>query len=127
MTILTEGPRKAEFMISEAEDYRSRDEITVTVPANTTYEAGTVIGQITASGNFVRHAAGASDGSQNEAGVLFQNLVNTTASPVDMVGTNIARQAQVKKADLIYEVGADTAQEETTDAALLALGIVVRA
>ena len=126
MAILTEGPRKAEFMISEAESYRSRDEVTVTVPANTTYEAGTVMGAITASGNFVRHDAGAANGSQNEAGILFQNLVNDTAAPVDMTSTVIARAAQVKAADLIYEDGADAAQETATNAALSALGIVVR-
>ena len=126
MTILTEGARKAEFLISEAESYRSRDQIVVTVPANTTYEAGTVLGRITATGLFVRHDAGASDGSQNEAGVLFQNLSNATASAVDMDATNIARSAQVRGADLTYENEADAAQITTTNAALSALGIVVR-
>ena len=39
----------AQFMISEAEAYRSRDEVVVTVPANTTYEAGTIMGIVTAN------------------------------------------------------------------------------
>ncbi|MEM6901319.1 MAG: head decoration protein [Pseudomonadota bacterium] len=126
MTILTEGARKAEFLISEANSYRSRDEVTVTVPANTTLDAGTILGRNTSSGNFVRHAAGASDGSQNEAGVLFQPLINGTASPVDMQATNVARDAEVRATDLIYEIGADAAQITTSNAALNALGIVVR-
>lgn len=126
MAILTEGPRKAEFMISEAEDYRSRDQVVVTVPANTTLNSGTVLGKITASSKFVRHAAGAADGSQNEAGVLFETLMNSTGSPVDYDAVNIARDAQVKQADLTYEDGADAAQITTSNAALAALGVVVR-
>ena len=126
MTILTEGARKAEFLVSEANDWRSRDGITVTVPANTTLAAGTLLGQITATGLFVRHDAGAANGSQSEAGVLYQNLVNDTGSPVDMEATNIARDAEVNGSDLTYEVGADAAQITTSNAALKALGIVVR-
>lgn len=126
MTILTEGKRKAEFLISEGNGYQSRDEVIVTVPANTTYEAGTIVGQITSSEKYVRHAAGASNGSQNEAGVLFPTLVNTTGSAVDYSATIIARAAEVKKTALTYEVGADAAQEIASDAALKALGIIVR-
>ncbi|MBF9050646.1 head decoration protein [Roseobacter sp. HKCCD9010] len=126
MTILTEGARKAEFMISEANDWRSRDEVTVTVPANTTLEAGTVLGEITSSGKFVRHAAGASDGSESEAGILFASLVNGTGSAVDFEATNLARDAEVRGSDLTYEDGADAAQITTSNAALAALGIIVR-
>lgn len=126
MAILTEGARKAEFLVSEANDWRSRDEGIVTVPADTTYEAGTVLGKITASGKFVRHAAGASDGSENEAGILFANLVNDTGSAVDFDATSIARDAEVNGSDLTYEVGADAAQITTSNAALAALGIIVR-
>lgn len=126
MTILTEGARKAAFMISEANDWRSRDEVIVTVPADTTLEAGTLLGEITSSSKFVRHAAAAVDGSQNEAGILFANLVNTTGAPVDFDATNVARDAEVRQTDLTYEVGADAAQITTSNAALAALGIIVR-
>lgn len=128
MAILTEGARKAEFLVSEANDWRSRDEVIVTVPANTTYEAGTVLGKITASDKFVRHNASASpaDGSEAEAGILFANLVNDTGSAVDFDATSIARDAEVNGSDLTYEVGADAAQITTSNAALAALGIIVR-
>ena len=126
MAILTEGARKAEFMISEANDWRSRDEVIVTVPANTTLEAGTVLGEITSSGKFVRHAAGALDGSEAEAGILFANLVNTTGSAVDFDATNVARDAEVRQSGLTYEDGADAAQITTSNAALAGLGIIVR-
>jgi hypothetical protein len=126
MAIFTEGARKAEFLVSEANDWRSRDEVVVTVPANTTYEAGTVLGQITASGKFVRHAAGAANGSETEAGILFTTLVNDTGSAVDYDATNIARDAEVNGSDLTYEDGADAAQITTSNAALASLGIIVR-
>lgn len=126
MTILTEGRRTAEFLVSEASYYRSRDGETITVPANTTYEPGTIMGKITASGKFVRHDAGASDGSQNEAGVLYAGLTNDTGSGVDMAGTIIARDAEINSAELTYEAGADAAQITTSNAALVALGLIVR-
>lgn len=126
MAILTEGTRKAEFLVSEASDWRSRDEVVVTVPANTTYASGTILGQVTASGKFTRHAAGAANGSESEAGVLFEPLVNATGSAIDYDVTNIARDAEVNGAELTYEDGADAAQVTTSNTALAALGIIVR-
>lgn len=126
MAIFTEGPRKAEFMISEAEDYRSRDEVTVTVPANTTLDSGTVLGKITASGKFVRHDAGAATGAEDESGILFENVTNDTGSSADFTATIVARAAQVKQADLTYEAGADATQITASNAALGALGVIVR-
>ena len=126
MTILTEGPRKAEFLLSEANDCRSRDEVVVTVPANTTLEPGTVLGQITSGGKFVRHDSGGADGSETEAGILFATLVNDTGSAVDIDATNIARDAEVNSNFIIYEAGADANAVTASNAALAALGIIVR-
>ena len=126
MTILTEGSRKADFLVSEANGDRSRGVGIVTVPANTTEAAGTVMGQLTATDKFVRHAAGGADGSENETAVLFENLVNETGAPVDYDVTLIMRDAEVNQKHLTYEVGADAAQETASNAALAALGIVAR-
>lgn len=126
MAILTEGPRKAEFMISEAESYRARDNATVTIPANTTFSAGTVLGRITATGKYVRHDAALVNGAQVARAVLFENVQNATGSSADFKATVIARSTQVKKADLIYMAGATGPQILTTDAELVAAGIVVR-
>lgn len=123
MTILTEGARKAEFLVSEANDWRSRDEVTLTVPAGG-LEAGTVLGVITSSGKYVRHAAGAANGSENEAGILYANFSDADAGDND--ATIIARDAEVNGSDLTYEDGADAAQITTSNAALAALGIIVR-
>ena len=126
MAILTEGTRKAEFLVSEANDWRSRDAVTVTVPANTTFASGTILGKLTASGKFVRHNAALDTGAEDESGILFEPLVNATGSAVDYDATNVARDAEVNGSDLTYEVGADGAQIITSNAALAALGIIVR-
>lgn len=124
MTILTEGSRKAEFMLSEANDWRSRGEVTVTAPTGG-LESGTILGVITATGKYVRHAAGAADGSENEAGILFAPIAAAEAS-ADYQVTAILRDAEVIGADLTYEIGADATQVTASNVALAALGIIVR-
>jgi hypothetical protein len=126
MATLTKIQSNASFIVSESNGYRSRDDVTVTVPATTTYAAGTILGKITASGKYVRHAAGATDGSENEAGVLYETLVNTTGSGVDNASVSMARDAEVNGSELTYEVGADAAQITASNLALKALGIIVR-
>lgn len=126
MAILTEGTRNMEFLVSEANDWRSRDEVTVTVPANTTFAAGTILGKLTASGKFVRHNAGLDTGAEDETAVLGFKLVNGTGSAVDYSATVVARDSEVNGSDLTYEAGADGAQITTSNAALAALGIIVR-
>lgn len=121
MAILTEGARNAAFIVSEANAWRSRDEVTVTVPAGG-LEAGTVVGIITATGKFVRHNSAATDGSQKEAGILVTGQSTTG----DTDAAIIARDAEVNGALLKYASGANAAQIKTTNAALAALGIVVR-
>lgn len=126
MAILTEGARKAEFLVSEANDWRSRDQVTVTVPANTTFAPGTVLGKLTASGKFVRHNAGLDTGAEDESGILFHGVTNDGESAADFDATIVARDAEVNGSDLIYEDGADGTQETASNAALAALGIIVR-
>jgi len=126
MATLTKIQSNASFIVSESSGYRSRDDVTVTVPATTTYAAGTILGKITASGKYVRHAAGATDGSEDEAGVLYETLANTTGSGVDNASVSMARDAEVNGSELTYEVGADAAQITASNLALKALGIIVR-
>lgn len=126
MAILTEGTRKAEYLVSEANDYRSRDEEVVTVPANTTLEAGTILGTITATGKFVRQDTAATDGSESHAGILFEPLINDTGAAVDYGATVTTRDAEVRKGALVYEDSAASGEITAADAALAALGIIVR-
>ena len=126
MATLQKRQATASFIVSESNGYRSRDDVTVTVPATTTYAAGTILGKITATGKFVRHAAGATNGSEDEAGVLYETITNTTGSGVDSTAVNFARDAEVNGHELTYEIGADAPQIVLSDAALKALGIIVR-
>ena len=126
MAILTKLQATASFSRSEGNGTQSRDTVVVTVPANTTYAAGTILGKITSSGKFVRHDAAAVNGSELEAGVLFETITNTAGSGVDSSAVNFARDAEVNGHELTYEVGADAPQIIVSDAALKALGIIVR-
>ena len=120
MAPVTMGKLMAEFLVSEANGYRSREAVTVVAAAD--LEPGTILGRITANGNYVRHDAAAGDGSQTEAGILLEAI----ASGVTDSRTIIARDAEVSGADLTYEAGADQAQIDASNAALAGLGIAVR-
>lgn len=121
MATFTETTRDAAFILSEATGYRSRDEGTVTVPAGG-YVAGTVLGQITATGKFVRHDPVATDGSEAEAAILMIGQ----AIPGDAGAALIARDAEVDPAALTFADGADAAQITATIAALAERGIICR-
>lgn len=123
MTILTEGPRKAGFMLSEANDYRSRDMVELTVGADETIVAGTILGKITASGKYVAQLDASADGSETAAAVLF---ADASGDSEDLEVTVIARDAEVIGADLTYDPAADATEKAATDAALATVGIIVR-
>jgi len=120
MATMTEGQRTAGFIVSEANAFRSREEVTVDATGGA-LEPGTILGKVTASGKYVRHAAGASDGSEAEAGILFSSIGAEEATR-----TIIARDAEVAASELTYEAGADAAQKTTSNGALASLGIIVR-
>jgi hypothetical protein len=124
MSTKTEGQHSAEFLVSEAPGTRSRDQVTVTVPANTTLQGGYVLGRNGGSSKYEPYDNAASDGTQQAAGILYETLVNDTGSPVDKQATIINTDAEVREADLVW-------LDEDNDAAagladLLALGIKAR-
>ncbi|MCK2149525.1 head decoration protein [Marinobacter alexandrii] len=100
---------KIAFTINDGTpDFAVGDLFTVTVAAG--------------SGNFVRHDPAANDGSQIEAGVLYEGV-----SLGEVVSrTIVVRDDEVRGSDLTYAAGADAAQITASDAALAALGIIVR-
>lgn len=100
--MLTEGNHTAGFLVSEAPGTISRDTVTVTVPANTTLEVGTVLGQVTATGKYLPYDDANMDGSEDAAGVLYGELVNDTNAPVDTDGVVINWSAEVRIDDLEY-------------------------
>jgi hypothetical protein len=70
MATLTQGIESLEFLLSEGNGKRAREQVTVTIAGSVALPSGTVLGKITASGKYIKQADGASDGSQVAAGVL---------------------------------------------------------
>ena len=116
----TEQARAGEFLLSEAESGRSRTQVTVTGGA---YEAGTVMGQLTADGKFTDLKTSGTDGNQNAAGVLYSRV---DASTGDMQAVLIDLDAQVIDDLLTWPAGITAAKKDAAVAALLAKGIKVR-
>ena len=124
MAPIVNRPVTTNYLVSEASGmYRSRDEATVTNTSSTaTLLPGTLLGRLTATGVFVRHTLGASDGSQTVAGILFEEVAPSSTKE----RTVTRRDCEVAGSHLIYATGSTEAQINTANAALLALGIVVR-
>ncbi|RDE07727.1 head decoration protein [Pelagibacterium lacus] len=121
MAQLNETRGTANFLVSEANGmYRSRDTGTVAAGASPGLIAGTILGKLTASGNYVAYAPAGEDGSQTIAGILFEAAVGTVKKTV------VVRDCEVNGAHLIYQSGANDAAKATANAALKALGIIVR-
>lgn len=115
MTILQEGKRTAEFLLSEANGSLSREQVTIAAAA-AAMVPGTVLGKITASGKYVAYSNVAADGSEVAAGVLYRGVPDSAA---DQPAVMIARLAELKKNEL---TGIDAAGE----ADLKALSILCR-
>ncbi|TKD46082.1 head decoration protein [Azotobacter chroococcum] len=115
MTILTQAKRTAEFLLSESNGQRSREEVTLAITA-VALPAGQLLGKVTASGEYAPYSAAATDGTETAVAILYAAApVSATAQPAAVV----MRDAEVVGAKL---TGLDT--DATAD--LLALGIVVR-
>lgn len=119
MPPVAEGMRAAEFLVSEANGFRSREVVTVT--GATALEPGTILGRVTGSGSYVRQDTAAGDGSEVHAAILLAAYEGT-----ETTHTVIIRDAEVNKAHLIYEDSASAGEITAADEALAALGIIVR-
>lgn len=124
MSTKTEGMHTGEFLISEAPGTRSRDKVTVTVPAHTTYQPGTVLAKLSADGKHVIYDNAGSDGSESAAAILYDTVANDGDSPVDVEATVINTDAEVRKNDLVWDDEENDASAGLAD--LLALGIKAR-
>ncbi|MCM5689141.1 head decoration protein [Sinorhizobium meliloti] len=120
MTVFTEGPRTAEYLISEANGHRSREIGTIAAGVVGALVAGSVLGKVTASGEYKLYDPAAADGSENVARILFE------AGVAGDVRTMTARDSEVKASKLTWFAGATANQIATATAALAALGIIVR-
>src|SRR5690606_9899405 len=121
MAQLNETRGTANFLVSEANGmYRSRDVGTVAAGAAPGLLPGTILGRLTSGGNYVRYDASSELGAEDIAGILFEAAVGTVKKTI------VVRDCEVNGAHLIYPVGANDAAKATANAALKALGIIVR-
>jgi hypothetical protein len=120
MTVFTEGPRTAGYLISEANGFRSRDVGAIDSAVVGELVAGTVIGRVTASGDLAIYNPAEDDGTQTVVGILFEGGKAGDAR------TFTARDSEVKVSQLTWFSGATANQIATGIAALKALGIVAR-
>jgi len=120
MSAKTEGKHAEEFILSEANGMRSREEVTIVSGQNLT--ACKVLGKISSGGKYAVYANGASDGTQAAAGILCSDV---DATGGDKKGAVVVRDAEVKAAMLDWGTS-DATAIAAGKVDLLALGIVVR-
>lgn len=111
---LTEARRTGEFLLSEANGTRSREEVTIDASAGAMV-AGTVVSKL-ANGKYVAYDDVGTDGSETAAGVLYAAVADTTG---DQKAVIYARDCEVAQVHL-------TGYNANAKADLAALGIIVR-
>lgn len=111
---LTEARRTGEFILSEANGTRSREEVTVAAAAGAMV-SGTVVSKL-ADGKYVEYDDAGTDGTETAAGILYTAVADSAS---DQKAVIIARDAEVAEGQL-------TGYNANAKADLLALGIIVR-
>lgn len=125
MTIQTLTEGSGGYLLSEANGTRSRDVVTLVITA-VILRVGTILGQITAGGNYTEWDPAAIDGSQTAVAVLFNDApINVATQEVVIT----SRDAEVNRDELAFlPSGAPTApQIAAAIVDLAAVGIIVRA
>ena len=123
MTTLTEGKHAGGFLIWEVLRDFTRETVTLASGAGK-LAPGTVLGKITTGGKYTGLAPGATNGSQNAAGILWGAV---DAIDADALGVVILRgPAIANRHEIIWPEAATEAQITTATTALAALGIILR-
>lgn len=112
---LTETLHAGEFIVSEANGTRSREEVTIAAAA-AALPAGQVLGKITASGLYTVYNNAAVDGTEVAAAILYAPVADSAANQKAAV---IVRHAEVDESLL-------TGLDATGKTDLQALGIIFR-
>ena len=123
MTTLVKGPTTGGFLVWEVLRDYTRETVTLVSGAGK-LAPGTVLGRITSGGKYTVLTPGASNGSQNAAGLLWGAADATDA---DAPGVVLVRgPAIVNRHEIIWPEGITEGQTNTAIAALTALGIILR-
>lgn len=123
MTMLTEGKHAGGFLVWEVLRDYTRETVTIASGAGK-LEPGAVLGRITTGGKYTSFAPGASNGSQNASGIMWDSV---DASAADASAVILLRgPAIVNRQDLVWPDGATEAQITTATTALASIGIILR-
>jgi hypothetical protein len=123
MTTLIEGKHAGGFLIWEVLRDYTRETVTIASGAGK-LSPGTVLGKITTGGKYTGLAPGATNGSQNAAGILWDKADATDADAASVV--ILRGPAIVNRHEIILPEGATEAQITAATTALAALGIILR-
>jgi hypothetical protein len=123
MTTLIEGKHAGGFLIWEVLRDYTRETVTIASGAGK-LSPGTVLGKITTGGKYTGLATGATNGSQNAAGILWDKADATDADAASVV--ILRGPAIVNRHEIILPEGATEAQITAATTALAALGIILR-
>jgi hypothetical protein len=121
MTTLEEKKHPGEFLKSTPNGTRHVEEGVLASGNN--LEAGTVLGVVTASGEYSQFDDTAADGTENAVAILFAG-VDASAADADCVV--VARDAEVTGSELTWPATADDAEIAAATAQLAAAGIIIR-
>jgi len=130
MTTFTEPKHPAEFLLSEANGYLSRQVITLASNGSTVieYQAGTVLAVLTSGGKYVYYDNAGTDGTEVARAILLEAC--TVPATGDLSAVVIARHAEVQATELVYDPGLSGGDLTTAKAAavtdLAAHHIIVR-
>lgn len=123
MATLSESKHAGGFLTWEVLRDYTRDTVTIASGAGK-LAPGTVLGKITTGGKYTVLTPGATNGSQNAAGILWGPADATNA---DAPGVVLVRgPAIVNRHEITFPEGATEAQITTATTALAALGILLR-
>lgn len=120
MTIYNDKVRTAGFLVSPASGNRSFD--TVTVVTTGALLAGSVLGKVTATGEFVQYDPSGADGSEIAVAILYAGVPASTT----VKATVVARDAEVNAAMLVYPNGATQGEIDAAIESLEASHIIAR-
>ena len=121
MAVDTKSISVGDIVYWEEDNNYSRDDITVA--SGQTLSLGAVIGKVTASGEYAEHNPGASDGTENAAGII---LADCDASSAAADSVALVREAIIGADNLVWRTGATDQQKADALADLKALGIIAR-
>ena len=112
-----DGIGTGSFMVSQPNGYRHKE--TVVLADGESLKAGSILGVVTATGEYAHYDKDATDGTENVAGILWSS--ETTDGAVKQV-VAVVRDCEVNGKLLNYGNGV----EATVNTELEALGIIVR-